>query len=259
MITIVTPSLSGGQGKTTVALMLSHLLAKRGYATLAIDADPQHNLSTYMGIDLQPNEPTLLEVIKNTVKIDDAIYSVERSDNLFLIPADDELDSATNFLIESGVGATLLMKRLKPIAHLFDFCIIDPPPQRSQICLTAIGAADSIVVPAETSPKGYGSLLRTLALLESMQKIEATNATVLGVLPFRDRWIGRNQSPESRRAVESMKEVVQDGLVLPSVLESEQYKKAINRNQTLEDLGFPNLQYPFEVLIDKILATTPGG
>jgi chromosome partitioning protein len=62
MIAVAIASLSGGQGKTTAALFLSRLLASRGYPTLAIDADPQHNLTTYLGLELQPNQPTLLEV-----------------------------------------------------------------------------------------------------------------------------------------------------------------------------------------------------
>jgi chromosome partitioning protein len=254
MITIVIPSLSGGQGKTTTALMLGQLLANRGYPTLAIDADPQHSLTTYLGIELEPNQPTLLEVIRETVdKVDDAIYPVAGNRNLFLIPADDELDSAADFLAQSGVGAMLLMRRLEPIADLFKFCVIDPPPQRSQICLTAIGAADTVIIPAETSPKGFGSLLRTLELLSSMQRMKATSATVMGVLPFRDRWFGHTQSRESSKAVAAMKETIEEGLLLPSVPESERYKQAMSKGETLADLGYPHLQHPFEVLIERIL------
>jgi chromosome partitioning protein len=147
---------------------------------------------------------------------------------LFLIPSDDGLDATADYLSSSGVGATLLLRRLEPVAEAFKFCIIDAPPQRSQICLTAIGAADTVIVPAEASVKGYGSLVRTLDLLNSMRDVKATNATVLGVLPFRDGWIGNTQTLESRLAVEGMKDEVENELILPSIRESEQYKKAIN-------------------------------
>jgi chromosome partitioning protein len=176
-----------GQGKTTASLFLSRLLASRGYPTLAIDADPQHNLTTYLGLELQPNQPTLLEVLKKSVPIEDAIYLVEGRDNLFLIPSDDGLDAAADYLSSSGVGATLLLRRLEPVSETLKVCIIDALPQRSQICLTAIGTADTVIVPAEASLKGYSSLVRTLDLLKSMRDVKATNATVLGVLPFRDR------------------------------------------------------------------------
>lgn len=252
MFTIAFASLSGGQGKTTAALFLGRLLAALGYSTLMIDADPQHNLTTYLGLELQPNQPTLLECLKKSVAVEDGIYPIEGNDNLFLIPADDQLDTVQDYLSNSGVGATLLLRRLEPIASAFKVCVIDSPPQRSQICLTVIGAADALVIPAEASVKGYGSLVRTLDLLQTLQEVKATNAQVLGVLPFRDRWIGNTQTNESRLAVEGMREEVGKELVLPSIRESERYKQAINKRSTLQQMGYADLEYPFEVLLDKI-------
>lgn len=252
MFTIAFASLSGGQGKTTAALFLGRRLAALGYSTLMIDADPQHNLTTYLGLELQPNQPTLLECLKKSVAVEDCIYSIEGNDNLFLIPADDQLDTVQDYLSNSGVGATLLLRRLEPIASAFKVCVIDSPPQRSQICLTVIGAADALVIPAEASVKGYGSLVRTLDLLQTLQEVKATNAQVLGVLPFRDRWIGNTQTNESRLAVEGMREEVGKELVLPSIRESERYKQAINKRSTLQQMGYADLEYPFEVLLDKI-------
>ncbi len=256
MLTIAIASLSGGQGKTTASLMLGRLLARQGYPTLLVDADPQHNLTTYMDLELQPNQPTLLEFLKKSVSVEDSIYPCAGSDQLFLIPADDQLDTVQDYLSNSGVGATLLKRRLEPVADAFKVCIIDAPPQRSQICLTVLGAADSLIIPAEASVKGYGSLVRTLDLLKNLQDVGATNAQVMGVLPFRDRWIGNTQTQESRAAVTGMCEEVGEALLLPSIRESERYKQAINRRSTLSDLGYAELEYPFEVLIDKISKLT---
>jgi len=252
MLTIAIASLSGGQGKTTASLMLGRLLSQQGYPTLMVDADPQHNLTTYLGQELRPNQPTLLEFLKKAVSMEDAIYPVEGNDQLFLIPADDQLDTVQDYLSNSGVGATLLKRRLEAVSGTFQTCIIDAPPQRSQICLTVIGAADFLVIPAEASVKGYGSLVRTLDLLHTLQDIGATQAQVMGVLPFRDRWIGNNQSQESRLATEGMREEVGEALILPSIRESERYKQAINKQTTLSAMGFADLEYPFEVLIGKI-------
>lgn len=157
MLTIAIASVSGGQGKTTASLMLGRLLSRQGYPTLMIDADPQHNLTTYLDLELQANQPTLLEFLKKSVFADDSIYSIEGNDNLFLIPADDQLDTVQDYLSSSGVGATLLKRRLEPVADALKVCIIDAPPQRSQICLTVVGAADALIIPAEASVKGYGS------------------------------------------------------------------------------------------------------
>ena len=252
MLTIAIASLSGGQGKTTASLMLGRLLSRQGYPTLLIDADPQHNLTTYMDLDLQGNQPTLLELLKKSVSAEDGIYPSEGNDNLFLIPADDQLDTVQDYLSNSGVGATLLKRRIEPVADAFKVCIIDAPPQRSQICLTVLGAADALIIPAEASVKGYGSLVRTLDLLKTLQDVGATNAQVMGVLPFRDRWIGKTQTQESRSAVDGMREEVGESFILPSIRESERYKQAINRRSTLGEMGYRDLEYPFEVLIDKI-------
>ena len=252
MLTIAIASLSGGQGKTTASLMLGRLLSRQGYPTLLIDADPQHNLTTYMDLDLQGNQPTLLELLKKSVSAEDGIYPSEGNDNLFLIPADDQLDTVQDYLSNSGVGATILKRRIEPVADAFKVCIIDAPPQRSQICLTVLGAADALIIPAEASVKGYGSLVRTLDLLKTLQDVGATNAQVMGVLPFRDRWIGKTQTQESRSAVDGMREEVGENFILPSIRESERYKQAINRRSTLGEMGYTDLEYPFEVLIDKI-------
>jgi chromosome partitioning protein len=252
MLTIAITALSGGQGKTTASLLLGRALANMSEATLMIDADPQHNLTTYLDLELQPNQPTLLEFLKKSVSFEDAIYPIESLPNLFLIPADDQLDTVQDYLSNSGVGATLLLRRLEPVASAFKVCIIDAPPQRSQICLTVMGAADFLIIPAEASVKGYGSLVRTLDLLHSLQEVKATNARVLGVLPFRDKWIGHTQTLESRQAVDSMRDEVGAELMLPSIRESERYKQAINKRMTLAAMGYADLEYPFEVILSKI-------
>lgn len=258
MQTFSIASLSGGQGKTTIALLLGRLLAKKGHPTLLIDADPQHNLTTYLGLELAADRPTLLEFFKKTVASPDAIYPVPEHESLFLIPADDHLDTVQDYLSNSGVGATLLKRRLQDVAQLFPICIVDAPPQRSQICLTVFGAADFLIVPAEASVKGYGSLIRTVDLLANLQDVGATEAQLLGVIPFRDRWFGNSQAQESKAAVEGMRSEVGADLVFPSIRESERFKQAINRRTTLGELGYVDLQYPLDILVQKIEGIIAG-
>ncbi|WP_292829650.1 hypothetical protein [Nostoc sp. JL33] len=100
--------------------------------------------------------------------------------------------------------------------------------------------------------------MRTLDLLNGLQDVGATDAQVLGVLPFRDRWFGKTQAQESRAAVDGMRDEVGVGLVLPSIRESERYKQAINKRTTLSQLGYNDLEYPFEILVEKI-RTSLGG
>jgi chromosome partitioning protein len=215
-----------------------------------IDADPQSSLTFYLGHEVQPNQPTLLEVLKKQVRVEDGIY--EAGKNLWLIPSDDALDNAQDFLSGSGMGAVVLGKRLKEVADLFSVCIIDAPPQRSQICLTTIGAANLVLIPAEASSKGLNSLIRTLELVKELQEVDAFTGKVLGILPFRDRWMGRTQAQQSRKSIEGMREVAGSIPILPSILESEQYKKAIDQGETLAAMGYTQLEYPFQRIVEQL-------
>lgn len=215
-----------------------------------IDADPQSSLTFYLGHEVQPNQPTLLEVLKKQVRVEDGIY--EAGENLWLIPSDEALENAQDFLSGSGMGAVVLGKRLKEVADLFSVCIIDAPPQRSQICLTTIGAANLVLIPAEASSKGLNSLIRTLELVKELQEMDAFTGSVLGILPFRDRWTGRTQAHQSRKSIEGMREVAGGIPILPSILESEQYKKAIDQGKTLPEVGYTQLEYPFQQIIEQL-------
>jgi chromosome partitioning protein len=196
MLIISALSLSGGQGKSTTILFLAKMLAEAGYTVLAVDSDPQGNLSTFLQHDLQPNQPTLLEVVKGTVPLEDGIYPVTGYDRLFLIPADDALEGLQDYLSTSGIGALMLKQRLQPAMNDFDVCLIDPPPQRFQLSRSVIGASGQIIIPVELNVKGFGSLIRTTAAIEEFINFKICQPEILGVLPFRDRWTGLNRTKE---------------------------------------------------------------
>jgi chromosome partitioning protein len=190
MKTIAAVSLAGGQGKTTTCYFLAKMLSQTGKKVLAIDCDPQANLTFFLKHEVEANEPTLLEVLTGVVEIEDGIYPTEH-ENLFLIPADKGLAKVSEYLSGSGTGALILQIRLQAIAKLFDYVIIDVQPTRSQICLSAVGAADYVLIPAESATKGVNSLLDTQDFLQEQAKILAFRGKILGIVPFRDRWVGR--------------------------------------------------------------------
>lgn len=244
-------SLSGGQGKTTSIFFTSLLLARKGFKVLVIDADPQANLTFYLNHEVQSNEPSLLEVLTGKIETEDGIYPTQH-ENLFLIPADRGLFKVTDFLSSSGTGAFILKLRLKSVANIFDYALIDIQPSRSQLCLTAVGASDYVLIPIEANVKGTNSLIDTLNFLDEQSKLMAFTGKILGVLPFRDRWIGHTQTLESRQNIEAIKEFAQDIPVLPSIRESEKFKNAIRRGKLLTDLGQKDLQYPFEKIVEEL-------
>lgn len=251
MKTCATVSLSGGQGKTTTIFQTALLLARQKKRVLAIDADPQANLTFYLGHEVKPKEPTLFEVLTGQVAPEDGVYPTS-TENLFLIPADRGLFKVSDFLSSSGTGAFILKLRLKTISDLFDYVLIDVQPSRSQLCLTSVGAAERILIPVEANVKGLNSLIDTLEFLREQENLMAFTGKVLGILPFRDKWTGSNQTLESKQNIEAMREFADEIPVLPSILESEQFKRAIRQGVLLSDLGYPNLQYPFEQIVEAL-------
>lgn len=245
MLTVACLALSGGQGKSTIAYFLGKRLGVH-YPTLLLDADPQASLTAFLAHHVKPTDPTLLEVIEGKVEIHHAIYSVVQP-NLFLIPSDDGLESCQHYLASTGLGAMVLRKQLEPLKEDFSFALIDSPPQKSQICQSVIGAADYILLCAEATDKGVGSLARTLKAIEEMRRFQGTTAEILGVIPFRDRWCGNHRTQNSSQAIDCMTQLVGDK-VLPTIRESEQYKKAISLGKTLEQINQSDLAYPFEIL-----------
>ena len=260
MLAISCISLSGGMGKTTCSFFLGLQLSKLGHKVLLIDSDPQSNLSFYTSTTIEADDPTLLEVLKKQVEIEDSVYETKYK-NLWIIPSDDALDKAQEYLSGCGMGAMVLKKRLAAVEDLFDFCIIDSPPQRSQISLTVAGATNLLLVPAEVSSKGINSMMRTLDLIAQQSEIEAFDGKVLGILPFRDRWVGRTQTKKSRESIEAIKVLLKEENrpnlcnipVLPSILESEQFKKAIDAGATLKEIGYQSLEYPFEYIASLLV------
>lgn len=241
-------SLSGGQGKTTSIFFTALLLAQQGKKVLAIDSDPQANLTFYLNREVRANQPSLLEVLTGAAKPEDGIYSTDH-ENLYLIPADPGLFKVSDFLSSSGTGAFILKLRLKSVSSLFDYVLIDAQPSRSQLCLTAVGASDYVLIPAEANVKGVNSLIDTLDFLSEQADLMAFTGRVLGILPFRDRWVGNTQTLEGRQNIQAMKEFAGDIPILPSIRESEKFKTAIRQGQLLADLGQADLQYPFEEVI----------
>lgn len=244
-------SLSGGQGKTTSIFFTALLLAQQGKKVLAIDSDPQANLTFYLNHEVQSNQPSLFEVLTGAVKTEDGIYPTGY-DNLFLIPADRGLFKVSDFLSSSGTGAFILKLRLKSVVNLFDYVLIDVQPSRSQLCLTSVGASDYVLIPVEANVKGMNSLIDTLDFLNEQANLMAFNGKVLGIVPFRDRWVGNTQTLEGRQNIEAMKEFAGDIPILPSIRESEKFKSAIRQGKLLSDLGQNDLQYPFEEIIKAL-------
>ena len=244
---ITIASLSGGQGKTTVSFFLSKYLANKR-KVLACDLDPQSNLTFFLGYDLATTDASAYELITGEVAPQLCIYYSHQNSFLHIIPADKGLAKAQDYLATSGMGALVLKSRMQEIKEQFEFVIIDSPPSRAQLALTALGAADIVIIPIEAHVKGINSLMMTLELLDGLKALGQVNPKVLGVIPFRDRWIGRTQQKQSKTAIAVIREIALDRkfTVFNSLVESERYKQAIDKGVLLDELGVDYLMSPFQ-------------
>lgn len=257
-------ALAGGQGKSTIALMLGRILARSGFPVLFVDADPQASLTAFLGVTTSDDRPTLLEVITQSeakIPLYSAIHPVPDEDSLFLIPATDQLENANHYLAASGMSLTVLRQRLyqlgtavepeEKIPHNFALMIVDPPPERSHLALTSMGAGTCWAIPAEANVKGVQSLIRTLELIKAYQGVLA-QSQMLGVIPFRARWVGLHPTKTTTESIELMKGLVGASLMLANLLESDVYKRAINEQLLPRDIGSRELEYPIIQLLAKL-------
>jgi len=143
----------GGVGKTTTTINLSAALADLGYRVLAIDLDPQGNLTQHAGFDPEGLSPTIYDGLK--AEIEGQTYDAREiaqptAENFDLIPSQPELS-----LVELSLMNTLSRERvldtfLANIRADYDYILIDCGPSLNLLVINALTAADSVIIPVQT-------------------------------------------------------------------------------------------------------------
>ena len=157
----------GGVGKTTTTVNLSTILAKKGKKVLLIDADPQGNATSGLGVekevefstyDVLVNETAVKETIKNTM-----------IKNLKICPSNINLAGAEVELVSMMSREQRLKEKLEVIKNKFDYILIDCPPSLGLVTLNAFTASDSVLIPVQCeyfALEGLGQLLNTINLVK---------------------------------------------------------------------------------------------
>lgn len=159
----------GGVGKTTTTFNLGVALAKQGKKVLLIDADPQSDLTTYMGIydtdDIPVTTSTLMNRCINDLDINPKEAIIKHSEGVDLIPTNLELASMEVSLVNAMSREYTLRSCILDLKNDYDYMLIDCMPSLGMITINALACADKVIIPVQSeflAAKGMSHLMSTI-------------------------------------------------------------------------------------------------
>ena len=159
----------GGVGKTTSAINLAASLAVLEYKTLLIDADPQSNATSGVGIDSANVKAGLYECIIDSVHPKDVILKTD-TPNLWLLPTNADLVGVELELVNLTNREFMMKKAIDKIKDKYDFIIVDCCPSLGLTVINSLSAADSVIIPVQCeyfALEGMGKLLQTIKIVQT--------------------------------------------------------------------------------------------
>jgi chromosome partitioning protein len=243
--TIAVLSQKGGTGKTTTVRTLADILRRIDVKTLAVDLDPQGNLSDYF--DVAPDsEPTIADVLAGTAKANEAIHDG-------VIPASLNL-AETELMLGGKMGREMTLRRaLAGVQKEWEIVLVDCPPSLGLLTVNALVAADYALVTAEAQYFALQGVEQAMEVIEIAKDSLNDELVLLGVLLN----LADMRTVHSREAQASLKErfgeQVFDTVVRGSIAYAESAERAISILDHRSDLGAD-----YVALADEVLARLSG-
>jgi chromosome partitioning protein len=243
--TIAVLSQKGGTGKTTAVRTLADILRRIEVPTLAVDLDPQGNLSDYF--DLPPDsEPTLADVLAGTTTPGEAIHQD-------VIPASLNLAEA-ELMLGGRIGRELTLRRaLAPLQDDYRIILIDCPPSLGLLTVNALVAADHALITAEAQYFALQGVEQAMEVIEIARDSLNDELSLLGVLLN----LADMRTIHSREALASLKERFGEKVFATIVRSSIAYAESAERAISILDHR-PDLGADYVALADELLGRLPG-
>src|SRR4051794_13648905 len=243
--TIAVLSQKGGTGKTTTVRTLTDVFRQLGLDVLAVDLDPQGNLSDYLDVDPEA-EPTIRDVLVGQAKAKAAIHN--SGDGVDVVPANLSLAEA-EVALAGKMGRELTLRRaLKPVDGDYDVIFLDCPPNLGLLTVNALVAADHALLSAEAQYFALQGVEQALEVIELARDGLNPDLEWLGVVFT----IADMRTVHSREAQASLKEHVGDKLLDTVVRQSIAYAESAERAVSILDHR-PDLGGDYVRLADELL------
>jgi chromosome partitioning protein len=169
----------GGVGKTTTAINLGTYLAKSGKRVLVVDADPQGNTTSGLGINKNRLSSTLYDVLFLRSEASETIREVS-NDGLFVLPSNSQLAAAEVELVQTANREQKLKEVLEGLDY--DYVLIDCPPSLGLLSVNALTAATDVLIPVQAEYYAMEGLSELLNTVQQVRQALNTDLNILGIV-----------------------------------------------------------------------------
>jgi chromosome partitioning protein len=243
--TIAVLSQKGGTGKTTAVRTLADALRRSGVRTLAVDLDPQGNLSDYFDLPSDV-EPTIADLLAGRSTAAEAIHSD-------MIPANLSL-AETELMLGGRMGRELTLRRaLGGVPDDYQLVLIDCPPSLGLLTVNALVAADHALITAEAQYFALQGVEQAMEVVDLARDSLNEQLSLLGVLLN----LADMRTVHSREALESLKERFGEKVFDTVIRASIAYAESAERARSILDYR-PDLGSDYIALAGEVLARLPG-